>query len=345
MNRPSPQTPLTPEPWPDPPTDDFLSKPRRSEDLLAHWEWLLWNRYRKAHEDGVVYQGRKGEPSNWDARLKAHARIFWERLATCQVLTTLCRTKPSLEVHHVLIWLFWYYDMVERKTIDGTGQNPPTNGVFGFRKCKADNRPQTIKRAQKIAEDLKKARALVARTPRDYFSADERKTLDDLLGKGLQAAQREVDPGPSAIVLNFSGEDEERTLVIEPRDSHTPTPTRAHGQPAGTGGDLNMYLTVLVEALKEIQSGRRHLKSALAILDAFSPPQFQKKNTLWTEDTLRVTVHQFMHQGGRTGRQHARANKLASLRAWLNTPEVRALCPAPSFLLHTPSASIADLPR
>jgi hypothetical protein len=329
--------------WPDPPTKDFRTTPRRGNNLLAHWEWVLWTHYRKAHEEGEIYKGREGEPSTEHTFWKTHTRTFWERLESCPELTRLCQRQPSLDVHRVLTWLFWYYDMVERKTLDGTGPTPPTDGVFGFQQRTREDRQQQIKRAQKSAAKLETARTLVARTPLDYLSADERKTVDQLLTKGRQTAQRHADPGPTALVFNLSGDGDEETIVVAPEAPAVSTKRR--GKPAGTGGDLNMYLTLLVDLLNEILQGRGHLKVALAILHAFTPPQFQKKNTPWMEDTLRLTVHQFKHQGGDKVKQAAIAEKLRGLRAWLLTPAVRKLCPVPTFLLHLPSASVADAPR
>jgi hypothetical protein len=323
--------------WPDPPTGDFLPCPRRANDLLAHWEFLLWKRYRKAHEAGEMEKGCEGKISPWNEWLKAHTRVMWERLSTCTDLVRLCHTTPSRQLHQAITLLFLFSDMVERRTMEG---------VFGFRQPKEKDRLQQIKRRQKHAANLETARALVARTPLGGLSADERKTLDQLLAKGLQGAQRQAGPGPSALVFNLTAEGEEQTVVFAPEAPEAPAAfTTGRGKPVGTGGDLNMYLALLVDLLNESLHGQGHLKAALAMLHAFNPPQFQKNHTPWIEDNLRLTVHQFKDQGGHTGKQRAIATQLRALRAWLETPAVRELCPVPPFLLPTPSASVADTPR
>ena len=159
MERPRLQTPLVPMTWPDPPTQDFLLQPRRDCDLLAHWEWVLWNKYRKAYEEGEIYKGREGKASQWDTCWKTHARTVWERLSTCTDLTRLCRTKPTRQLHQVLTLLFFFSDMVERKTMDG---------VFGFKRTKLEDSDQRIKRAKKIAAKLETVRKLVAQIGRAH---------------------------------------------------------------------------------------------------------------------------------------------------------------------------------
>ncbi len=338
MNRLNLQTPLAPLPWPDPPTRDFLLQPRRSDDLLAHWEWWLYNNYLKAHEEGEIYKNLNGEASPWTTWWKAQTRMMmWERLSGCDELTHLCRTAPSRQLHEILTLLFLFFDMVENKTMDG---------VFGFQARKEEDRTQRIKRDQKIAAKLEAVRRAVAGIPRDHDSADRRNTVDQLLAGEQQAAQRSADPGPRAVVFNLTTDGEDKTFVLAPEaPEESAASTTGRGKPSGTGGDLNMYLTLLVDPLDEMLHGRGHLKAALAILDAFSPPQFQKKNRPWTENTLGATVNQFKCQGGHTGKQAAIAEQLRALRAWLETTAVRGMCPVPLFLLHMPSASVTDLPR
>jgi hypothetical protein len=50
-------------PWPDPPTEEFLATLRPDHNLLVCWERWLYTKHLKAHEDGVIYEGREGKPA------------------------------------------------------------------------------------------------------------------------------------------------------------------------------------------------------------------------------------------------------------------------------------------
>lgn len=346
MNRLSLQPPLAPKPWPDPPTDDFLAQPRRSHDLLAHWECWLYQRYR------TVFVGPDtSDKSFW----LTHIKEFADLVASCQILRDIYHpvktdAERSRNVHEILTLFFLYYDMLSRNNM---------RGVFGFEDPPPfPDEAETRKRASKggwikARNTLLEARRLVREALTDTDPAATQEEFERLFKTALDRVTRRPGPGPDAIVLHLDLGNEEQGIVLAPQKCEAAAPAVPHsGQPAGTNGDVNMVFTLLVDRLRGVLKQRNHNKVALRLLEHFSGHQCQKTVKQLSEDSLRKTVARFTRQCRAQAQQaHAQKDQVELMRDWLtgstsSSPTGHGrLCPYPPYLLSASSYSVVDTPH
>jgi hypothetical protein len=309
-------------PWPDEPNDDFLPRPRRANDLLAHWENLLYKQYHDAHP-------RK--------TLKADVQTFWNRLSTCSHITEWCTRKPSQEVHRLIVLLYFFSRIVERKNMPG---------VFGFE----SPRPLTDQAAitsiaRRVSKKVSAWQEGIRRLPESYCFEEERQQLEQIFAAIVKRTQRDTQPqGTGPDELTFLDTSGDISVSVIPR-SPSVGPPRRPSKKALNGGDTNAYLWLLLELVKAIHRGRDFVQVATEILHHFTPPAFQKHNKRFDQENYRLTVRQFIEKVRKQDTEQPiekREPRLRYLLPWLDRPDVLALCPRPDFLS---SSSVADTPR
>lgn len=300
---------------------DDLRQPRRPNDLIAHWEWVLSRELREPHIS------------------KKHACFCW----TCILdspLFDLFRTHPCRSIHEAMCVLWYFHDVIQHKDYDIRFRVHHLDPRGDKRRVDKDEAER--KRYQRAAQRLRQIQALAATVPDGCFPSEFTDTeIEELLAripKGLFPAELSKEeklvliPGIHPWMLRVQGRPTFNKILneaIRAADRRAmpalASAQRGRGKPKGIGGNENWYLAVLTNRVKACQGKSGYLKTTLAILDHFHPPQFKKKMP-FSEETLRKTITAF-------SRDIKNRSEIAETDHWLVSPAMTALIPYPDFLV------------
>jgi hypothetical protein len=248
MTQPTLQTPLAPMAWPDPPTDDVLQQPRRSDDLLAYWEWWLYNEYQKAYwgqKEGV----RPVSNKDWMERLQGFAHKLSNSAALQRICVTQCRKKES--AHHLIALLFVLSDLAT-----------PKNALTWQKETTRSNKRAPIE-ARSLLRHLNKLDKEIKQVSAFYTFDYERAALSKILDTWRTRATSHSDPGPSAIPFCASGKD----MQFAPS-----APNKAkRSRPELSGEAMNTYLSQVRALVRKAYRERNSDQLTLAVVRQFSP--------------------------------------------------------------------------
>ncbi len=315
------------EDWPDAP-EDLLpgmseNRPRYDKDLIAHWEWWLWTKYRKL--------GYGWEQRAWE---------FWRQLSGCDALLDLCLKRPSLCVHQLIVHLFFNAPIFEKPNRDRVR-------VFGIERAKSPDWKREQRKAQRDVRRLTHMQDLAASLdfPKLYFNPGMWWRPGEYLGEIFldPTSQREFYR-PEETLATFNKILAEARRIAELQASEgaeleVPRPARRQRKPTYSGAERNIYLTLLVEFLREDDTKDFPWTIAVEILQQFNPillkdlfkPRRQDETNLVGPAMLADRVKKFRAPKNRQQRAHI-AECIQFEKAWFRQPTVLAICPDPDFL-------------
>ena len=195
-------------------------------------------------------------------------------------------------------------------------------GLFGIERRPSVHKElaQAKREAESDARALEDIKRLADGVSRRFMFDDERAMLNTIVGRAMHRAVSEAEPSTFTFDDIVLPEAEPKTIAFVHQLNAEPPSERAklfrrHA------GDLNLYLTLLVELLHGCYRGRGHLKAAIAILDDFHPAKFKDG---YNEDNIRLRLKDFSKRPGVEGH-------IEAMTKWLLNDAVKELCPLPNF--------------
>ena len=195
-------------------------------------------------------------------------------------------------------------------------------GLFGIERRPSVHKElaQAKREAERDARALEDIKRLADSVSRRFIVDDERAMLNTIVGGAMHRAVSEAEPSTFTFNDIVLPEAELKTIAFIPQLNPEPPSERAKLF-RRQAGDLNLYLTLLVELLHGCYRGRGHLKAAIAILDQFHPAQFKDG---YNEDNIRLRLKDFSKRPGVEGH-------IDAMTKWLLNDAVMELCPLPNF--------------
>jgi hypothetical protein len=236
--------------WPDPPTAEFLPKPRRENDLLAYWEWWLYREYSKTFWDNPIGIRPQGFYKAQIERLKDFADKI-SKSAALQHIVDHCRDLAA--GHDLIALLFVDADLF-------TSSNDPD----------VDHKPKKIKdrapsEARTLLRQCDKLDGVLEHVSVFYALDHEKAEIGKIVDTWRTRASRQGDPGPSAITFTCGdGSEPIRFAPLPP----SPTPRKRGKRPLTA---INIYQGRIRTLVRRAYNGRNGDQLTLEILRDFSP--------------------------------------------------------------------------